>query len=132
MLRYRDAGFTLIELLLVTLIVGVLASMAAPQLQEMRERAYDAAALSDLRNAVPFIELYQQNSYQLPRRWTDIQPLGFSISDDIRFSRWSRSTGGRQGPRIHMHAEHAASTNYFHWTYPTEAQPIVQRKGRGR
>jgi len=45
---HNDRGFTLVEVLLVTVIVGILASMATPQLQRALEKAKIAAAIGDI------------------------------------------------------------------------------------
>lgn len=47
----ENGGFTLIELLLVIGILGVLAAIAIQQHALYRQRAFDAIAESDLRNA---------------------------------------------------------------------------------
>lgn len=41
-------GFTLVELLMVIAIIGTLATIAIPQFQAYRARAYDSAALQDI------------------------------------------------------------------------------------
>ncbi len=89
MLRYireareeREEGFTLIELLVVVIIIGILAAIAIPVFLNQREKAWDAAAKSDLRNAAVAQESYftDGSSYG---NLANIQGEGFTGSADV-------------------------------------------------
>lgn len=53
-------GFTLVEVLVVTVVIGILATIAVPVLDGMRERAVLAAVKADLRNFAAFEKAYAQ------------------------------------------------------------------------
>ena len=62
----NSKGFTLIELLIVVAIIAILAAIAIPQFAAYRQRAYNAAAQSDLKNAKTSFEAYYADNTYYP------------------------------------------------------------------
>ncbi len=56
-------GFTLIELLIVVVIIGILASIAIPKFSGVRNKAFRAAMMSDLRNLAHLQEVYHNEHF---------------------------------------------------------------------
>jgi type IV pilus assembly protein PilA len=66
MLKKGQKGFTLIELLIVVAIIGILAAIAIPQFSAYRQKAYNAAATSDLKNMKTGMEAYMADNQEYP------------------------------------------------------------------
>ena len=64
--RKGEKGFTLIELLIVVAIIGILAAIAIPQFSAYRQKAYNSAAQSDLKNFKTAMEAYYADNQGYP------------------------------------------------------------------
>jgi type IV pilus assembly protein PilA len=65
-MKKNQKGFTLIELLIVVAIIAILAAIAIPQFSAYRQKAFNAAATSDLRNAKTGLESYFTDNQKYP------------------------------------------------------------------
>ena len=122
-------GFTLIELLIVTVIVGLLAAIAIPRFDAVRERAFNSAALADLNNATKEIERYFNDRYAYPTNVNQLVAEGFQNTPGVTFTRFELLNAGAPNERVHMHIEHIGSTKYFHYSYPEGLVPEMRWKG---
>ena len=64
--RKSEKGFTLIELLIVVAIIGILAAIAIPQFASYRQKAYNSASQSDLKNMKTGMEAYMADNQEYP------------------------------------------------------------------
>ena len=111
-------GFTLIEVLIVTVIIGIIAAIAVPKFAATKEKAYDGTVMSDIRRAQVAAEAYYADNLTYPASASDAD---FTPSSGVTFTQWELET--KDGVlSVHLHAEHANSTHYFHAHYPTEAE----------
>src|SRR5215213_9961778 len=76
-------GFTLIELLVVIAVIGVLASIAIPQITSYRTRAVDTQMRSDVKNAVSAMESYYATQFSYPNSVAVIANHGFHPTDGV-------------------------------------------------
>ena len=124
-----NKGFTLIELLIVVVIVGILATIVMPQFDKVRERAFNATVLSDIRTTIVEVERYVILKYAFPSDENDLFAEGLTLSSDVSFTSFSVSDQGDPSiASIHVHIEHAGSSNYYHFRHPDDQPPELRAK----
>ena len=63
--QHRKSGFTLVEIMIVVVIIGLLAAMAIPAFQKVRERSQGNAIANDLKNIADAVEAFS-GTYGFP------------------------------------------------------------------
>jgi type IV pilus assembly protein PilA len=81
-----EEGFTLIELLVVIIIIGILAAIAIPVFLNQRQKGWEAAVQSDLRNAATAQETYLTENANYTTDFVALQSMGFKYSDGKNYS----------------------------------------------
>jgi type IV pilus assembly protein PilA len=97
-------GFSLVELLFVMVIIGILLAMAIPSFSSTKEKAFDAAAKSDLRNAMSSEEAY----FSVNQRYGAMSALTFTTSTGISIG------GGGSARGYFLSAKHISSPDTWH------------------
>jgi general secretion pathway protein G len=67
----RQRGFTLIELLIVVAIIGIIASLAIPNLRDAMDRAKQKATMTNMRAIGNALEMYAVDHNVYPKGLTD-------------------------------------------------------------
>jgi len=95
--RPRRAGFTLVEIMIVVVIIGLLAAMAIPAFQRVRESAQSSRFISDLRTFSQAFETYSMRNGTWPANaGTGVVPAGMSGEfSDAAWTTAKNFVGGR-------------------------------------
>ena len=107
-----EEGFTLIELLVVIIIIGILAAIAIPVFLNQRQKGYDAAVTSDLKNAATAQETYYNDSASTGVYADAVvpaltnAPVGFRYSAGSNYQGGVRSRSRGQAVRCRAHRRH--------------------------
>lgn len=85
-MKKRSAGFSISELIIVTVVIGILATIAIVSYRGIQNRAYDAAVQSDLEAIAGILESYKalddetNPSHEYPRTSATLDTLGIKAS----------------------------------------------------
>jgi type IV pilus assembly protein PilA len=111
--RKREEGFTLIELMIVIAIIGILAAIAIPQFTAYRQRGFNAAAMSDLRNAATAQEALYTDSQTYTQTVGDLTTRGYTPSSNVTLGITAASNS-----QYTMTASHLSGTKTWSLTGP--------------
>ena len=91
----KEKGFTLIELLVVIIIIGILAAIAIPVFLNQRQKGWDAAIKSDLKNAATAQETVLTDSNAYSQTIAPLTAAGFKFSATANYDGGTQQLSGK-------------------------------------
>lgn len=82
-MKKNQQGFTLIELLVVIAIIGILSTLAVISLNNARQKAKDAKAVSDIKSIQTALELYYNDFNAYPADDGDKLPTSIATGTQV-------------------------------------------------
>ena len=112
-MKRNEKAFTLIELMIVVAILGILAAFAISQFSSYKERAYDAAAKSALRNVAVAMENYYQDNGLFAATESELEPW-FKPEENVRVKILTSEIDSWSAASQHIYSENV-------WYYDSSA-----------
>jgi type IV pilus assembly protein PilA len=119
----RRAGFTLIELLIVTVIIGLLASIAAPRFANTKGKAYAASLRGDLHNLAT---VQEEHFFDAASYSTSLTTLKFVPSPSVNLTIVEATATGWSAKATHQAAAPILCAIYYGDAAPV---PPATREG---
>ncbi len=118
----RTAGFTLIELIVVVVIIGILSAIAIPAFLSQRQRAYNAATQSDVKNTVTALETYYAGNLAYPTKDSEITDDGATTSTNVKITVVYKKVKGGIGYTVW--GQHGKSDTVFKLDSEAGSKPV--------